>query len=171
MQVSAGVSYVFGETVTAAFELTWFNWPDLGSTQISLVPQELLSVPLTDELDLLRITLGRIRPEPRVEATFVPRFGLEWKALGDVLLRAGYYYEPAGFSNRGDETQVLEPDRHVASLGMGVVVSDPFELGDPMKRLTVDGFVQYQFLTGAESSRFTADGRVTSIGAAIAYRF
>ena len=57
------------------------------------------------------------------------------------------------------------------SFGLGLEVTDPFELGDEQKALVVDGYLQHQFLSGAESTRYRLDGSVTSLGAVLTYRF
>lgn len=70
-------------------------------------------------------------PTPRFNDTYHARFGyehlttIEWSWIRDLIVRAGYYYEPSPVEDMNGRMNILDPDKHVGSVGLGFLFSDP----------------------------------------------
>ena len=78
-----------------SLDLTWMDWSDCLEVERSRYPE----------------------PEPRFEDTFVPRAGVEYELTPDMDLRLGYAYVPSPVPEQRRETNDLDSDRHIVSVG------------------------------------------------------
>ncbi|MAT24570.1 MAG: hypothetical protein CMN29_06295 [Sandaracinus sp.] len=129
-------------SLRVGFSLTWVDW----SAHPSLIPTEELFLGLEPELVELPGDIGGRTAVPLgLHDTFVPRIGLEWTAFDrpafELDLRAGYTYENSPFPIQRGETNFVDGDRHTASLGFGLRLTDlePTIAG----YIAIDGYAYY----------------------------
>lgn len=132
------------EGLELGLDLTWVDWSSYESP-VSRTATE-LDVPLTSLLP------PPTKPSPEIDPGFlgriVPRLGVEyrWKvaAAFELPLRAGYVYERSPVPEQRGQTNFVDMDRHLLSLGVGVVWKEPGEVlpGD----LRLDAHVMYGIL-------------------------
>ncbi len=82
--------------------------------------------------------------------TFTPALGASLALRDEVQLRAGYRYQPSPFDNFGGPTNLLDADRHVASLGAGV---DLGTAEDAEVSFTLDWALRAAFLIEREEHK------------------
>ncbi|MSQ04091.1 MAG: hypothetical protein EXR71_19750 [Myxococcales bacterium] len=100
-------------------------------------------------------------------ATWSPRIGAEaklpkfrlWERSGDwvVTLRGGAGFEPTPLKGQSAETALLDGDRTIFALGLGVEHDDPFRKPGHQRRVRLDGFVQVHVVAPGELDRGTPD--------------
>ncbi len=73
-------------------------------------------------------------PHPRFKDTYQvrtgyeQRFDIEWAFVEEVAARGGYYYEPSPAPDMNGPMNILDPDKHVTSVGTGFTFHDPIYL-------------------------------------------
>jgi long-chain fatty acid transport protein len=74
------------------------------------------------------------QPNPPFKDTFQVRLGYEqetqinWAWIHDLIVRAGYYYEPSPVPDMNGRMNILDPDKHVGSVGAGFRFADPLDI-------------------------------------------
>ena len=104
-------------------------------------------------------------PLPRFEDTLVPNLAAEWSSIertwGAVLVRAGGWYEPSPAPDDARESVLVDPERFVGSVGVGV------RLGDGGRgTVEIDAFAMVHGLVPREHA--TVDGPRTGSGRVLA---
>lgn len=117
-----------------ATDLTWLGYAHLGqaSPTVTILDGE------------GRATRTFQVPGPGFDNVLSPRVGGEWAPMEWLALRAGYGYCPTPVPPQRNETNLLDADRHVASLGLGWRVP-PLGAWGPAE-VHVDAFAQLQML-------------------------
>jgi long-chain fatty acid transport protein len=100
-------------TVTA--ELAWVNWRGFhgGAPDVRILVDLGITPPLMQTLF----------PADAFQNTFLPRFGVEWRAGLtdlDLVLRSGYAFEPSPVPSQSGLTSFADNDRHIFALGGGI---------------------------------------------------
>ncbi|MFC1888803.1 OmpP1/FadL family transporter [Thermodesulfobacteriota bacterium] len=119
-QYALGVSYRFTDTLLVAADVTFYDWRAYLDNAGS-------------ELD------------PPLEATIVPRIGVEYGLPGGWVARAGYGYVPSPLKQQTASVSInyIDSDCHVFSLGAGYLLEIPRILRHPVD---IRAFVQYRHL-------------------------
>lgn len=158
-RVTLGVAYRRKDTLTLYADLRWTDWRKMALNVARVTGAEITS-PLVD-LDgtivdgnvhafLMKPTWGLRMGSDLV----VPRFELK-SDLRYVQLsfRGGFALEPSPLVDQGVNSNLLDTDRTMFSLGTGVETWDPFDLTDGAVRF--DLFFQYHLLAAATLPRQT----------------
>lgn len=121
-QVFAGVAVEVGDWLIAA-DVGWLDWSAFPSPTARL-ELALELAPLSFDLPLPAEPLA-----PGFDDIFVPRLGVEWRALtgewGGLDLRAGGFYEPSPAPSQPGVTNYVDSDKIAGAIGFGVRVADP----------------------------------------------
>ncbi|GIW73356.1 MAG: hypothetical protein KatS3mg102_2898 [Planctomycetota bacterium] len=99
-QLALGLAIDPVPALTIALDLTWQNWSAFEDPFITVRP-----------------VLGQTDPD--FDDALVPRAGIEWRASDAVALRAGYWFQPTPIPEQRGETNLLDNDKHVFTLGVG----------------------------------------------------
>lgn len=179
-QVVLGVALRPRSDLIVSMDLTWVDWSAYESP-VSRVRYE-LDVPIPEDLQD-SVTIPSAPPgvdplPPRFRDRFVPRVGAEWtRALSPGLslkARAGWAFEASPVPDQQGETNFVDADRHVFTLGFGAAMDLlPAILPRPLE-LDVHGQL---FLFSERVIRksdpadpvgdYTADGTITAAGATL----
>jgi long-chain fatty acid transport protein len=174
-QVQAGVAVDPSDAITLSFDVTWYNWAGFDDPFITIEP-------------ILAQT------DPDMDNTFVPRVGAEFRVHDAVTLRTGYYYQPSPVPEQAGATNLVDPDKHVFSLGGGYTFwttrDEYYRKGDEVlarsiewDAFSVDLFAQFHFLTETSSTKddpaaagglpngFDASGFIWNLGIFTTFRF
>lgn len=142
--------------VSVELGLTWERWsaaPPAGARFLLAIDDRGVRPP-TDPQDLPEPLID-IRGEPTplgAVDTLSPRVGLEWRPTGNTAVRAGWFLRPTPLPLPVYQTNTLDADAHVVSLGAGLLFGDP--LGDSAAPVGVDLTLQ---LTAIGSRRVDKD--------------
>jgi len=101
LQAALGLSYYLLENkLLLAYDATYSDWR-----------------PYKDEM-------GVSDPNPKLKEVFIHRFGLEYRPLKDLALRAGYGFKPSPLEQQsGTWVNYMDNDVHVLSGGAGYTFS------------------------------------------------
>lgn len=78
--------------------------------------------------------------------TLTPHLGMEWRPSAMWALRGGYRFRPTPLPLPVYQTNTLDADAHILSLGAGVLLGDPFtDTGTPVG---IDMALQWTYLPG-----------------------
>lgn len=180
-QVVVGASIRRVERLTVALDVTWVNWAayesPISRTRTILDVQ---NIPAGFELPPNPKPTGKVDPDFRNR--LVPRIGVEYRLpiqrQLDVPLRAGYVFEHSPVPPQTGRTNFVDNDRHVLSLGTGLVWDEPGELLPG--NLRFDTHVQWAILptrvTEKENAAdyvgdFRAGGTQLGVGATLSLGF
>ncbi|MCB1153569.1 hypothetical protein KDL45_07950, partial [bacterium] len=131
--------------------------PVLGT--VGPVPPATIAIPGLDASLSIPVHLA-VSAQPKTHDVIHPRIGVEHrfapvyeKHLGkiDYSARAGYAYEPSPFETDGGYVNLIDPDRHLFTLGGGAEFND---------RFSVDTYVQYRYLPEVSFGKSTIDADV-----------
>ncbi|MFO0712240.1 MAG: hypothetical protein U0353_20485 [Sandaracinus sp.] len=142
-QISLGGSWSPTPDFRLNVEVTWVNWSayvsPVGRSDITLriaVPESLR--------DMIRVpeSIMGSSPQPALfQDRFVPRIGAEGVILRERMVemrgRGGFFYENSPVPNQVSLTNLIDSDRFVFSLGLGLRLSD--------LRPLLPGFIQADF--------------------------
>jgi long-subunit fatty acid transport protein len=169
-QVVLGASYRGFERASLNVDLQWTQWSRYRSP-LSATRSELM-------LDTLGLLTVPELPEPtslvsaRLEDRVAPRVGgeyrLELSRAWELPLRAGYVYEATPLG-RGSSPNLVDANRHVASLGVGARGPGPSPLlGDLRFDVHVSGsFFVPRSVVGPDGTTHRARGRILVLGATL----
>lgn len=180
-QVVVGARIRRVERLTVALDVTWVNWAayesPISRTRTILDVQ---NIPAGFELPPNPKPTGKVDPDFRNR--LVPRIGVEYRLpiqrQLDVPLRAGYVFEHSPVPPQTGRTNFVDNDRHVLSLGTGLVWDEPGELLPG--NLRFDTHVQWAILptrvTEKENAAdyvgdFRAGGTQLGVGATLSLGF
>lgn len=184
-QVVLGAAYDVMKDFKATFDATWIEW----SAYVAPVAQldVVLDIPPPPSGWPAGITPPETPAPTRIEAIrmrdrFVPRLGLEWKAVSakevDGFFRAGYEIAQSPIAAQSGVTNYVDRDRHTISFGIGAAVhSLPKELPGTLR---FDVHVQWsELLSDATFKKsaadlvgdYTAQGQIVNLGATMSFAF
>ncbi|MDP8254692.1 MAG: hypothetical protein P9M14_02995 [Candidatus Alcyoniella australis] len=127
-----GSTYTGLDTVTVPIiQLTGFS-PMQASAGLMIKPLPAMTVSIDEVWKNWRewINYFEMRPAPRLHDTWTTKAGIEHVFSFDqdwfqtVSVRGGYYYEPSPVPAQDGPWNLLDNDKHVGSLGLGVRVSN-----------------------------------------------
>ncbi len=107
-----------------------------------------LSIPVKFRAPLRPPVRDVIHPRIGAEYRFLPMRGASWTGQLDLKIRAGYAYEPSPFETSRGFVNLVDPDRHTASFGLGASFNERFHL---------DTFFQYRYLEPVRWSKDFVD--------------
>lgn len=127
-QVVLGASYRPVDELSIGLDLTWVDWSSFQSpvsrsrTTLEVnVPPGIIELPPNPKPSQVE--------DPGFEDRIVPRLGVEYRLRVapdlELPLRAGYVYEHTPIPPQTGVTNYVDTDRHVLSLGTGVVLHEP----------------------------------------------
>lgn len=93
-RISLGASYQIGDSLTTSFDLVWWGWSNFHDNH------------------------GK-KPNPKWRDTFVPRIGVEYKVIEEVILRGGFSFEPSPVPDQTGRQNFVDNDREIFSVGAG----------------------------------------------------
>ncbi|MDP2311601.1 MAG: hypothetical protein Q8P41_01750 [Pseudomonadota bacterium] len=154
-----GAAYTLSKTLTLSGEVRFTRW-DRMQVSVAHVTDSTVKGGAFDFGDdpVADGNTATITMQPTVS----PRVGLDLRLpginggdrLGDVriLTRGGFGYEPTPLVSQTAASALLDSDRVIFSVGLGLEHDDPFrKLGD--RRVRLDGYFQYHLLASGELSR------------------
>lgn len=123
-----------------AFDVAYHRWSTFENPSAHIT----IDLDIGQFNNLVNIPPFPALPAPNFHDIVVPRLGLEWLAAGSaartIKLRAGYVYQPSPAPEQVGETNFIDDDRHIFSLGLGYELRHG--LGAIIPRpLSLDGFV------------------------------
>lgn len=111
-----------------SFDLTWADWsrhPGAGAREtitVQVEPPPNLPIDVPDEIPMRNLIDMNLRD------TWSPRFGVEGRVLSstalDLYVRGGYAFVPTGYPTQTGETNLVDADRHIITLGFGAALRD-----------------------------------------------
>jgi long-chain fatty acid transport protein len=99
-QHNFGISYRFLDNLLVSTDLAWYRWSAYDS-------------------------LSRGIPDPPFRDTLIPRFGIEYSPIQALALRFGYTFQPSPIPEQIAESNYMDNDKHLFSLGAGYTFRDP----------------------------------------------
>jgi len=122
---------------------------DLSINLWSRQPDPSADIQILLDLQRLNPTIIQNEIEPvRFDDTVTNRFGAEYRlhpvAGMTLALRAGYVYEPTPVPPQTGATNLMDSDKHIFSLGLGIEIESAGEV--LTKPLSVDAFGQFHVL-------------------------
>lgn len=167
-QASAGVSGLLGSRLRVSADVTWANW--------SAFQASLGKLPDSVELPLgmaLALEESRVVDLTGMMDTFVPHVGVEGR-LGpflagsavkglDLYLRGGFSYEPNPFPVQTGLTNLLNSDRAIGTLGLGMTTVNPFVRGRDLP-VSLDFSAQYHSLVPTTHEKTIDPGSIPPDG-------
>lgn len=132
-QLSFGLGYRPIDKLLLSADATWAMWhfaPDM-SVRVDVNPSQLLP-PITSPTAIMNFS-----------DIVIPRIGIEYTPIEALKLRAGYFWYPTPAPTPVYDTNVIDTDRHVISVGIGYTFKDPQNI---IEGIGIDGSFQYQFL-------------------------
>jgi long-chain fatty acid transport protein len=91
--------------------------------------------------------------------TVVPRGGVQVRVWDTLVARCGYYFDPTPVPDQSDvESNYLDTDKHVFSLGLGYAITKLPWIGDlPLfYPVEIDGYFQFQHMPRRYQAKDTA---------------
>jgi len=142
--------------VSVELGLTWERWsaaPPAGARFLLRIDDSNVRPPTDpqDTPDYLIDVRGERTPLGAVD-TLTPRLGLEWRPTDTLAIRGGWFYRPTQLPVPIYQTNTLDADAHVLSLGAGILFGDP--LGAEAAPVGIDLTVQ---MTAIGSRRVDKD--------------
>lgn len=171
-RVSLGASWDLAPSLTLSADLAWVHWSAFrgGTPDLRI----LLNLGVTPAL------LNAYFPADHFRDVVVPRLGAEWRRpVGGAVFaaRAGYAFERSPVPDQVGLTSFADSDRHIFSLGGGVVTPKLPVLPQPLR---IDAAVQWHELAPRltmkdpnvlPGSGFTSSGRMVLVTATVEARF
>lgn len=173
-QVTASAAWQINDRWRVGADLTWNQWSRYEDPTAALEVSLDLNIPPG-----LGVSTPVVpAPTPRVALgfrdTLTPRVGISYDApLGrhSLALRAGYHWDPSPVPDQRGVTTLIDADRHVASVGVGLILR---ALGAAIPgAVVIDAFASTQLIPARvvqkddptdRTGDFVADGAVWSAG-------
>ncbi len=163
-QVNLGVAYEIAETCTLSVDVKRTAWdealPSIAEVTHFTVDGAGLDIPDGSATDGNPSSITLV-------ATWSPRVGAEvklpkfrpWERSGDwvVSIRGGAGFEPTPLQSQSTETALLDGDRTLFAVGLGVEHDDPFRKPGHQRRVRLDGFLQVHIVASGQLDRGTPD--------------
>jgi long-chain fatty acid transport protein len=130
-ELAFGAGYRPIKQLLIAADVTWAMWsraPDM-SIRVDVKPSTLLPEVTSAKVDLGFYDIA------------IPRLGMEYSPIDPLKLRAGYFWFPTPAPTPVHDTNILDTDRHVITLGIGYRFKDPQNI---VEGIGIDGAIQYQ---------------------------
>jgi len=173
------------DALTVNLDLTWMNWsayvPPVASVDVTIdIPPPSGGWPLgiTPPTPPGRLVVVPIS----MKDTLVPHLGVEWHPVRsdawELAARGGYEYARSPIPPQSGLTNYVDRDRHMVSVGAGVVLKRP--LDGALREARLDAHGQLHVLPGALTRKddpadfvgdYVAGGHVVSIGATLGAGF
>jgi long-chain fatty acid transport protein len=125
-QLTAGAAVRLTRRVLISYDLAFVRWSDFQTPASAATVSFDLGATFNP---LIHVPPPRSFPSPGFHDIFIPRLGIEWRAvdgaLGDRVsldLRAGYRYEPSPAPEQTGESNYADCDKHGVSVGAGLVL-------------------------------------------------
>jgi long-chain fatty acid transport protein len=139
-QYTAGFSARVSSRFLVAFDLAYHRWSTFENPSAHIT----IDLDVGQFNDLVKIPPFSPLPPPNFHDIVVPRLGMEWLATQTedraLRVRAGYVYQPTPAPEQTGETNFIDDNRHIFSLGAGLELRHG--LGEIIPRpLSLDGFV------------------------------
>lgn len=177
-QVSAGANIDAGGGWTVAFDVAYHRWSSFGNPAAQIE----FELDIGDFNDLVDIPAQAEQPAPRFHDIVIPRVGVEGPiyrgADSEVLIRAGYSYEPSPAPEQIGVTNLVDNDKHTVSAGAGWNL---FGLGGiVLKPVSVDAYVAVTWLPGRDHRKlspvdpvgdYRSGGYIPQLGVTSRWRF
>lgn len=159
-----GAAYTLADTLTVSGEVRWTRWDRM---QVSIAHVAASTVKGA-AIDFGDNPISDGNPtDITMQPTLSPRVGLDLrlpgidggKHLGDIrlLTRGGFGYEPTPLVSQTAASALLDSDRVIFSVGVGVEHDDPFrrviDRAADTRRIRLDGYFQYHLLASGELTR------------------
>ena len=132
-ELNFGVGYNPIKQVRLVLDLTWAMW--------SLAPDQSVRMNIQENQIIPAVYSPVI--SPGFSDILVPRIGIEYNPWSTLNIRAGYIYYPTPVPLPVGETNLIDTDRHIATIGLGYGMDDPTGL---FNDIVIDAYFQYQFL-------------------------
>jgi long-chain fatty acid transport protein len=174
-QVVIGSAYRPRPEITIGFDLVWVEWSAYESP-ISATESELDVDAPAGLVELPPNPKPSAPADPGFEDRLVPRAGVEWRLAPlstlHLPVRLGYVYERSPVPPQTGATNFVDTDRHVISLGTGVLVERPGALVE--RNLRFDLHAQWSMLPTRTTLKdnpadfvgdYRAGGGIVAIGA------
>ncbi len=154
-----GAAYTLAKTLTLSGEVRFTRW-DRMQVSIAHVTGSTVKGAAVDfgEDPVADGNPAAITMQP----TVAPRVGMDLRLpgidggtrFGDVriLARGGFGYEPTPLVSQTSASALLDADRVIFSVGLGLEHDDPFRKTED-RRVRLDGYFQYHLLASGELSR------------------
>ncbi len=179
-QLNLGAAYTFADTFLLTADVKRTAWDQM-TPSIATVTH------LTVEGSGLSVEDGEATDgnpyDVTLEPTWSPRLGAElhlprftvWPRWGQwaVDLRGGFGFEPSPLVSQTTATALLDGDRTLFAVGVGVATDDPFRQADKQRRVRLDAFFQYHIVGAGTLDRgapeeptagYSVDGSAIPIG-------
>lgn len=179
-QVVLGVALRPRHDLLVAADLTWVDWSAYESP-VSRV-RYVLDIPIPEELQG-SVTIPSAPPgtdplPPRFRDRLVPRLGGEWRhALSPAFVlaaRAGWAFEASPVPTQHGETNFVDADRHVLSVGLGLsmdvlpaILPKPLELDLHGQLFLFSERLVRKTDPADPVGDYRADGTITAAGATL----
>jgi len=177
-QLVAGAWARLTPRLGVAFDLGWHRWSAFENPAAHIA----IELDVGEFNDLVDLPPPASLAAAHFADIAVPRLGVEWIAHAaggrQLLLRAGYVFEPSPAPEQIGESNFIDNDKHTASLGAGVVLP---HLGAEVPRpLGLDAFVALTVLAPRDHHKlspvdpvgdYRSSGRVLSAGLMSRWRF
>ena len=141
--INIGLFYAPIPRLSLAADLFWYQWSEY--------PNPAPTLEIVSDLGTVAIPEN---PDPDFSDTFTPNFGVEYILSPLITLRGGYSYIPSPVPEQSGETNFLDGDRHLLTLGSGIFFRDPFDLFS--RKVRMDVHFQYHLIGGREVRKNTA---------------
>lgn len=170
-RVSAGVAWQALDKLLLSLDLTWFRWSAFKERQLFVHEDVVL------DTSFLSVRIGSGKgPETRLKDTWVPRIGIEYGTRDWLDLRCGYFFSASPVPDQTGETNLLDSDRHVFSVGAGFTFRVP--LLKKAHPFILDTFFQYTLLEGRAIEKddptladYRIEGHAIALGLLLSYNF
>lgn len=163
-QVVLGTSFLATRRLRVGLDVTWLDWsahPLSGpatSAEVNVDAPKALESFLKKAAPVQENKPSSVKFADRL----VPRIGLEWRTLtwswAKLVTRTGYFFEQSPIDSQPDASNLLDNDRHVGSLGLGLMLDHlrPMIAG----LVSIDAHVQFSYLPTRETTKASADDSV-----------
>lgn len=179
-QLHLGAAYTFADTFLLTADVKRTAWDEM-TPSIATVTH------LTVEGSGITVGDGEATDgnpfDVTLEPTWSPRLGAElhipgftvWPRWGQwkIDVRAGFGFEPSPLVSQTTATALLDGDRTLFAVGLGLSTDDPFRQVGHERRVRLDAFVQYHIVAGGSLDRgapetptagYSVDGSAIPIG-------
>ena len=139
-EFTLGVHYEPIDSLTLDADLEYARWSTAPNPAAAI--KVAFSGVLASGLGLTNaLSMSSADAPPGFDDILIPRFGVEWKVVDSVDLRAGYYFRPTMIPLQNGVTNLLDGPTHVLSGGIGFRFMSPMEtMTEPVE---IDAVFQY----------------------------
>ena len=135
LHINMGLFYAPLPRLRLAGDLYWYKWDGFPNPAPTLkISSDLGEVVIPDN------------PDPGFSNTISPNLGIEYELSRLITLRGGYSFVPSPVPEQTGETNFLDGDRHILTLGSGLFFRDPFDLFP--EKIRMDIHFQYHAISG-----------------------